>query len=320
MANSEPDRVKVISICSSAYNEEQNLPQWYERIKKVFDGLPNYDFEIVVSDNRSTDNTREVMRELAAKDKRFKVIFNANNFGQIRSPYNSFLRGTGDANIMTVTDLQEPPELIVDMIKKWEEGYEVVTAIKSQSEEGFVTLMLRNLYYSLLSKFADSNIDVIQKFTGFGLYDRKFMEALRKIKHPIPYFRGLVSEIGFKRTQVFYTQKERQFGVTKNNVFILYDYAMHGLVNSSRAPLRVCTFFGFIIAALSLFVALIYLIYKLLFWESFRVGMAPVVIGIFFFGAIQLFFIGLIGEYVGSILTHVRKFPLVIEEETINFD
>ncbi len=310
---------KIISVSSSCYNEEGNIQEWYDRIIKVFEKFPQYDYEIVLADNCSTDGTRDILRKIAKNDKSFKVILNSNNFGHIRSPYNAWLSTSGDATVILVSDLQEPPELIEEFIKKWEEGYQVVAGVKSKSKGNILMNQVRKFYYWLLGKFSDS-AKIIPNFTGFGLYDRKFMDALRKYQDPYPYFRGLVSEIGFKGAEIQYIQENRKQGKTKNNFFTLYDMAMTGFVNHSKLPLRLATFLGFILAGISLLVAAGYLVYKLLYWNTFTLGLAPLVVGMFFFAAVQLIFIGIVGEYVGAIYTQVKNKPLVIEDEKINFE
>jgi glycosyltransferase involved in cell wall biosynthesis len=309
--------MKKISITIYCYNEIENLPILYERLNAVIDKLPQYEFEIIIGDNCSSDGTREWLRELAGKDKRVKVILNSNNFGHIRSPYNVFLRGSGDAVVGMCSDLQEPPEMIPEFIRHWEEGYKVVCGVKPVSRENQLVFMGRRFYYYLLKKF--SNDHLISNFTGFGLYDRQFMEAVRKFHEPYPYFRGLVSEIGFKRIEIPYVQGKREHGKTKNNLFTLYDCAMTGFVNHTKMPLRLAVIIGFLLAGLSLLIAAGYLVYKLMYWDTFNLGLAPLVIGLFFFSAIQLIFIGIIGEYLGAVWTQVKNKPLVIEEETINF-
>jgi glycosyltransferase involved in cell wall biosynthesis len=309
---------KKISIVSCCYNEEGNLQEFYDRITKVMSQLSYYSYEIIIIDNYSIDNSRNILRKIAAKDEKFKVIFNSRNFGQIRSPYNAILQATGDVVIGMVSDLQDPPELIIDLVHEWERGAKVVCAVKPQSKENVIMSMMRRFYYWLVNKFSETVL--INNFNGFGLYDRKFIEALKKFHDPYPYFRGLVSEIGFKRVEVPFVQDKRKFGKSKNNIFSLLDFAMTGFVNHSKLPLRLATFFGFCLALVSFFVALIYFIYKLLFWDTFSLGLAPIVIGLFFLFAMQLIFIGIIGEYVGAILTQVKNYPLVIEEERINFD
>jgi len=310
--------MKKISVVSSCYNEEGNLQEFYERIIKTIKSLSGYTYEIIMADNCSTDRSREILRVIAAKDPQFKVILNANNFGHIRSPFNALLQSTGDATVFLCSDLQEPPELIAEFVKQWENGYQVVCGVKPKSRENILMFKIRCFYYWLLSSCADT--PQIQNFTGFGLYDRKVIEAIRQFKEPYPYFRGLVSEIGFKRTEVPFIQAARQHGKTKNNFFTLYDMAMTGFVNHTKLPLRLATFFGFLIAILSFLVAIGYFIYKIIFWDSFKLGLAPIVIGLFFFSSVQLIFVGIIGEYVGAIWTQVKNKPLVIEEERINFD
>jgi glycosyltransferase involved in cell wall biosynthesis len=313
------DDKKTISIVTGCFNEEGNLPNLYDRIVKVMAQFPQYGYVIIIADNCSTDGSRDILRRIASKDRRFKVILNANNFGPIRSGYNAFMQACGDAVILMGSDLQDPPELIADMIRKWEEGYQVVAAIKSRSKENPLTFLVRRFYYRLLAQLSDS-APIIRDFTGFGLYDRKFMDALKKYREPLPYLRGLVGEIGLRRAEIEYVQPRRTHGRSKHNVFTLYDVAMSGIVNHSKVPLRLATFFGFCLAGVSLLIAFAYFVYKLLFWSTFTLGLAPMVIGLFFFSAVQLIFVGIVGEYVGAILTQVKNHPLAIEDERINFD
>jgi len=310
---------KKISIVSGCLNEEGNLQEFYDRVVSVTRGFPEYSFEILMADNCSTDGSRDILRRIAAKDKEFRVILNANNFGPIRSGYNAFLQASGDAVVLMSSDLQDPPELIADLIRKWQEGYRVVVAVKDVRRERSLMSIMRRSYYRLLSRFSDSD-EIIQNFTGFGLYDRKLMNALKLYKDPEPYFRGFISEIGFKRAEVPFVQPPRKHGKSKHDFFTLYGVAMTGFVNHSKLPLRLATFSGFCLAGGSLFIALAYLVYKVLFWSTFSLGLAPLVIGLFFFTAVQLIFIGIIGEYVGAILTQVKNHPLAIEDEKINFD
>ncbi|MBF0385204.1 MAG: glycosyltransferase family 2 protein [Candidatus Omnitrophica bacterium] len=312
------DNKKKISIASSCFNEEENLREFYDRAIKAISKLPQYAYEIIIADNRSTDGSRDILRRIASEDRNFKVILNANNFGPLRSGYNAFLQTSGDAAILMGSDLQEPPELIVDLVRKWEEGYQVVLGVKSRSKENPLMFILRRFYYWLLSKF--SKMDrVIQNFNGFGLYDRRFMNALKKYNEPIPYFRNLVSEIGFRQAEIIYVQPKRKHGRSKHNFFTLYDVAMTGFVNHSLLPLRLSTFCGFCLAGVSLLVSLGYLVYKLLYWETFSLGIAPLTIGLFFLFSMQLIFIGIVGEYIGAILMQVKNYPLVIEDEKLNF-
>ena len=310
---------KVISIATGCWNEVENIPLFYERCKAELARHPEYDYEFVVADNCSTDGTREVLRKIAAQDPKFKVIFNANNFGHIRSPFNALLNASGDVVFFLCSDLQEPPEMLSEFLEKYEAGYKVVAGVRAGTKASYFMELLRRGYYALLAK-SSSEYKVIRKFTGFGLYDRCIIEALKKYSDPYPYFRGLVSEIGFQHIEVPFIQEKRKFGKTKNNFFTLYDMAMTGFVNHTKLPLRLAVFSGFFIAFLSLLVALGYFIYKLCNWNNFQVGMAPLVIGLFFFSAIQLIFIGILGEYIGAIYTQVKNRPLVIEEERINFE
>ena len=309
---------KKITVVSSCFNEVENLEEFCRRVKAAFEELPEYEFDMIIADNCSTDGSRELLRRLAAEDRRIKVILNAGNYGHIRSPYNALLQADGDAAVMLCSDLQEPPELIPELVRRWEEGYRVVCAVKPRSRENFLMFRVRCFYYWLLDLF--SELPQLHNFTGFGLYDRRFIEALRRYHEPYPYFRGLVSEIGFRRIEVPYVQEKRKHGLTKNNFFTLYDMAMTGFVNHTKLPLRLAAFAGLILAVLSLLTAAGYFIYKLLYWDTFQLGLAPLVIGLFFFSAVQLVFIGVIGEYIGAIWTQVKNRPLAIEEEKINFN
>ncbi len=311
---------KKISIISSAFNEEENVQVLYEKVKEQMSKLADkYDYEHIILDNASTDGTAKKLREIAAKDKNFKVILNARNFGHIRSPYYGMLQAKGDAVISMVSDLQDPPELIPDFIKKWEEGNKIVVGQKNQAEESSLFFMVRKFYYWLLNKANDTGAELISNFTGFGIYDKEVIEELRKINDPYPYLRGLVSELGYQRDIITYKQPLRKRGITKNNFYTLYDMAMIGFTNHSKVPLRLAAFCGFALSALSLLLAFIYLVLKLLYWERFPMGTAPILIAVFFFSSMQLFFIGVIGEYLGAVLTQVLHRPLVIEKERINF-
>ena len=309
----------LISVVTPCYNEEENVREVYAQVKHVFDDLGNYAYEHIFIDNASKDKTVAILREIAKTDKKVvKVIVNARNFGHIRSPYHAILQARGDAVISIAADLQDPPSMITDFIRKWEEGYKIVVGVKSKSEENPIMFTIRKLYYNLIEKYADT--EQIKNFTGFGLYDREFVDILRKLYEPYPYFRGLITEMGFERAEIEFVQPKRKRGRSNNNFYTLYDMAMLGFVNHSKVPLRMATFIGFSVAIFSLLVALSYFIYKIIFWQSFQVGMAPMVIGVFFFAAVQLFFIGIIGEYIGAIYTQVKNRPLVIEKERINFD
>lgn len=309
--------MKTISIATGCFNEEENIPLFYDRCRAVLAKFPDYDYEFVVADNCSTDETRRVLREIAARDPKFKVILNAANFGHIRSPYNALLNTSGDVIMYICSDLQEPPEMLVPFMEQYKQGYRIVCGTKPKSRENPLMFQVRRFYYWLLASFSDT--PQVRNFTGFGLYDRSFIEALKKFHEPYPYFRGLVAEIGFPRVEVPFVQEARKHGRTKNNFFSLYDMAMTGFVNHTKLPLRLAVFCGFALALFSLLIAIGYLVYKLAFWDTFQLGLAPLVIGLFFFSAIQLIFIGIIGEYLGAIWTQVKDKPLVIEEERINF-
>lgn len=310
--------MKLISVVTACYNEEENIREVYQQVKNVFAGLSDYRYEHIFIDNASKDKTVSILKEIARDDKNIKIIVNARNFGHIRSPYHALLQAKGDTVISIVADLQDPPAMIKDFIKKWEEGYKVVLGVKTQSKETAAMFLVRKLYYELVSKL--SEVELVKNYTGFGLYDKKVIEVLKAINDPYPYFRGLIADIGFESAKIEYTQPTRKRGITKNNFYTLYDMAMLGITNHSKVPLRLATMLGFTMSILSLFVAVGYFIYKLVFWESFTVGMAPIVIGLFFFSSVQLFFLGIVGEYIGSIYTQVVKRPLVIEKERINFD
>lgn len=306
-----------ISIVTPCFNEEGNVEELYQQIKKAFKELPAYTYEIIYIDNSSTDHTVNVLRKMAQEDKNVKVIINQRNFGQVRSPYYAFLQARGDAIIGMVADLQDPPSLIPQFIKKWEEGNEVVLGVKSQSQETPILYLLRTLYYKVLRSLSD--VILVENSTGFGLYDRKVVELIRSIDDPYPYFRGLIAELGFQPALIEYTQPTRKRGITKNNFLTLYDLAMLGFTSHSKIPLRLAAMLGFLSSAVSILVALFYFVYKLLFWSNFFVGIAPLVVGIFFFSSVQLFFLGIVGEYVGAINTQVRRRPIVVEKERINF-
>jgi len=309
--------MKLISIVTPCYNEEENVEKLHELITRVFEGLPEYEFEHIFIDNASLDRTEVVLKKMAEKHKNVKVILNSRNFGQVRSPYHAMMQAKGDAVILVVADLQDPPGLIAEFIKKWEEGYKIVVGVKTKSKENRLMFLVRKLFYNIISKISET--ELIKNFTGFGLYDKSIIAILRQLKEPLPYFRGIIPEVGFKRIEIEYTQPKREKGKTSNNFFSLYDIAMLGFVNYSKMPLRLASFIGFGIAFLSILIAAIYFVYKLIDWNGFQLGMAPLVIGIFFFSGIQLFFLGIIGEYIGAIFTQVKERPLVIEKERINF-
>ncbi|HEY4495072.1 MAG TPA: glycosyltransferase family 2 protein [Candidatus Paceibacterota bacterium] len=311
-------RHKKITVVTPCFNEEANVAEVYRQVKEVFAGLPQYEYEHIFIDNASTDKTVGILNDLASRDRSLKIIVNARNFGYVRSPFYAVLQAEGDAVVTFVADLQDPAILIKDFIKKWEEGYKIVIGIINESNENSLMFGIRKFYYYLVKKCAE--VELINHFNGFGLYDKQIVEILRKFDDPYPYFRGLISEVGFPRAEIKYTQTKREKGKSVSNFYTLYDVAMLGFVSHSKLPLRLASFIGFGASIISFFLGLAYLIYKLLFWYSFELGLAPLIIGLFFFASIQLFFIGVIGEYIGAIYTQVRKRPLVVEKERVNFD
>ena len=291
---------KRISIITPCFNEEENVSELCGRIKQVMAEFP-YEYEHILIDNASTDATVEVLRGLAARDKHIKVILNTRNFGHVRSPYHALLQAGGDAVIGMAADLQDPPEKIPEFIRKWEEGYKIVIGVKTTSKEGGLFYLMRSLYYRALRSLSD--VQLIDNFTGFGLYDRKVIEILREFQDPYPYFRGLIADIGFEIARIEFDQPRRKRGISKNNFYTLYDLAMLGVVSYTKVPLRLAAMFGFLTGAVSFLVGLVYLVYKLIDWRNFSLGLAPVIIGLFFLGSVQLFFLGIVGEYIGQIYT-----------------
>lgn len=310
--------MKKISMLIPTYNESENVVPLSEAITEQFQKLPQYDYEIIFIDNDSQDDTRDKIRDLNRKDKHIKAIFNAKNFGQNNSPYYGLLQTTGDCAILMCADFQDPVEIIPTLIEKWEEGYKIVSCIKTTSKENKFIRFARTCYYKMIKRF--SEVEQIEHYTGFGLYDRSFLNVLRDLNDPTPFLRGIVAELGFKRIDIPYEQQLRRAGKSKNNFFSLYDVAMLSFTSYTKIGLRLATFLGLIIAFACFIVAMFYLVYKLLYWDRFSSGSAPMVIGIFFLGAIQLTFLGLIGEYILSINKRVMNRPLVIEEERIGFD
>ncbi len=308
--------MKKISIVTPCFNEETNVLELYERISNVMKTF-DYEYEHIFIDNASSDGTVKILRDLASRDNRVKVILNSRNFGHIRSPFYGLLQASGDAVIEMASDLQDPPEKIPEFIKMWELGSIIVVGIKSKSNESGLFYFIRSVYYRVLRKLSDTQL--IDNFTGFGLYDKQVIEILRKFDDPYPYFRGLIADIGFEHARVEFTQPRRKRGISKNNFYTLYDMAMLGVTSYTKIPLRLATMLGFLSAILSFLVGLAYLVYKLVDWQNFSLGLAPVIIGLFFMGSIQLFFLGIVGEYIGSIYTLAVRRPLVIEKERINF-
>jgi glycosyltransferase involved in cell wall biosynthesis len=311
--------LKLISVVSPCFNEELNVTELYERVRAVFTAFPHYRYEHIFIDNSSTDATVDILRKLAAADRNVKVIINSRNFGHLRSPVHALYQASGEAVILLLSDLQDPPELLTDMLVEWQKGTPVVLAIKNTSEESGLMFAIRTAYYRTVAQLA--SIDVFEHFTGFGLYDRKVIDILRsRFNDPYPNFRGMIAEVGLPNKKLMYAQKRRSRGITKNNFYTLYDLAMLSITNLSKVPLRIFTFTGFALAFLSGLVAFVYLAYKLIFWNSFSVGIAPIVIGFFFLMSIQMIGLGVLGEYIGSVHTIVQNRPLVIEKERINFD
>ena len=311
--------MKKISILIPCYNEEENIVPISQAVIETMErDLPEYAFELVFIDNDSTDNTRPLIRKLCEKDKRVKAIFNARNFGQFNSPYYGMLQVTGDCVVEMVADFQDPVDMIPKYVREWEKGYKIVIGIKTSSKENKVMYWLRSCYYRTIKRLSD--VEQIEHFTGSGLYDREFIEVLRNLNDPTPFLRGIVAELGFKRKEIPYEQPKRRAGKTHNNFYRLYDAAMLSVTSYTKAGLRLATFFGFFCSLASMCIALIYLVMKLIWWDRFPAGMAPMLIGMLFLGSVQIFFIGLLGEYIMSINQRVMKRPLVIEEERLNFE
>lgn len=309
---------KTVSILTPCYNEEGNVLELYDRVRAVMASIGKYRYEHIFIDNASTDNTFGILSMIADADSNVKVIRNTRNFGHIRSPHHALYQTKGDCVISLVADLQDPPEMIGEFLRKWEEGFPVVVGVKAGSEESGVMFALRRKYYELVRKL--SSIQTYENFTGFGLYDRKVVDVLKTFSDPYPYFRGMIAEIGFRHAEIPYLQPRRKRGITKNNFYTLYDMAMLGITSLSKVPLRMVTFSGFAGAFFSVLLGFIYLAYKLVFWQQFSLGIAPLVIGVFFLASIQLISLGILGEYIGQIHTIVQNRPLVIEEARLNFE
>jgi len=311
------DRTLNLTILTPCYNEVDNVDKLSNAVIKISKKISGVKIKHLFIDNASTDGTIDKLRSLCSKHKHIQVILNNRNYGHLRSPMHGLYEARGDAVVVMAADFEDPPELIIDFVKKWREGFKAVVGVKEGSNESIVFSLIRNFYYFLVNRL--SSAPLIKNFSGFGLFDREIIETVKSIEDPYPYFRGLISELGFEIAQIKYKKIERHRGFSKNNFYSLYDIALLGITNHSKIPLRLATFSGFIISFLSILVGMGYFIYKLLYWDSFVLGLAPLVIGIFFFAAIQLFFIGIIGEYIGSIHTKILNRPLVIEKERINF-
>ena len=312
------DSKKKVTIMVPCYNEEENVVPISEALVAQMEALPRYDYEILFIDNCSTDNTRPLLRQICARNKRIKAIFNVKNFGQFNSPYYGMLQTTGDCVISICADFQDPVEMIPTFLKYWEDGYQIVHGVKTSSQESGIMYRLRSIYYKLIKKY--SSVEQIEHFTGFGLYDRSFIDVLRNLKDPTPFIRGIVAELGGKRKEIPYEQPRRRAGKTHNNWYTLYDAAMLSFTSYTKIGLRMATFLGVGVAIVSLLIAFVYLILKLCNWNNFVAGTAPIVVGMFFLGAVQLIFLGIIGEYILSINQRVMNRPLVVEQERINFD
>ena len=308
--------MKKISILTPTYNEADNIKNLCESIEKEMHKL-DYDYEHVVIDNASTDGTVEILRNLCTKNKKLKVILNNRNYGHLNSPYYGILQTNGDATIYINSDFQDPPELINEFIKSWKNGFKVVLAKKESADGNSFMFYLRKKYYRFMHQI--SEVTILENCTGFGLFDKVVVDILRDVQDPYPFFRGLLMEIGYPVSLIPYNQPKREHGQSSYNFYTLYDYFMLGITQHSKLPLRIITIFGFLVSLISFFVACYFFIAKLLFWDTFSVGVSPILIGIFFFGSIQALFIGILGEYIGSINTKIRKMPLVIEKERVNF-
>jgi len=309
--------MRLISVMTPCFNEEGNVREMYEAVKAEFAKLTQYRYEHIFIDNGSKDRTPAILRELAAQDRNVKVILNTRNFGHVRSGYYALLQAHGDAVIALACDFQDPPELIPEFLRRWEAGSKVVLGVKESADESGVFYAVRDRYYRMLARIAD--IELVRQSTGFGCYDQSVIESLRRIDDPYPYFRGLIAEIGHEPSLVPFRQPLRKRGISSQNFYTLYDLAFLGIVNHSKVPLRLATMSGFALAIVSLLVALGYLAAKLIFWKQFSLGIAPILIGFFFLTSVQLFFIGIVGEYIGSIYTQVRHHPHVFEKDRINF-
>ena len=312
-------QMKSISVVTPCYNEEGNVQEVYERVRALMVATGRYRYEHIFIDNASQDATFSILENIAATDPNVKIIRNARNFGHVRSPMHAMLQARGDAVIVLMSDLQDPPEVLVQLLEQWEQGIPIVIAVKNASRENPVMFAIRKAFYRLVNRLADG-IETYENFTGFGLYDRKVIDLVRQFGDPYPYFRGMIAEVGLSHSEVQYEQRERKRGKSKNNFYTLYDLAMLGITKLSKVPLRLVTFSGFTGSLLSLVVGFAYFLYKMLFWNQFSLGIAPLVVGFFFFGSLQFLFMGIIGEYVGNIHTQVHNRPLVVERERVNFE
>lgn len=309
--------MSTITVVVPTYNEELNVKNVYERVKAVFETkLSGYDFQLLFADNASKDKTQEIIKELCRNDSRVQVIFNNTNFGFSKSSFYGLSQAEGDCAVLMYADMQDPPEVICEFVKKWEEGYKVVVGIKSKSKENPLMYMIRGMYYRLLDKLSD--VEHIKQFDGFGLYDASFIETLRNLDDPLPYLRGIVSEIGPERAYVEYEQDIRKEGKSSFNFMKYYDVAMLGITSSTKAVMRMATFLGMILSCICIIIAIVTLVLKIIYWDYYSVGTAAVIIGIFFVGGIQTFFLGFLGEYIVNINQRTMRHPIVVEKERIN--
>ena len=308
---------KNITIVSATYNEEGNILDFYDRTSNAIKNITKYQFDFLFIDNASTDNTLKILKELAKKNQHVKIISNTRNFGHIRSPYWGIIQSQGHATIYLASDLQDPPELIPEFIKAWEVGYKIALGIKSESKDNFFMHFLRKTYYYLLNKISD--VPIVKNATGFGIYEKSVLDVIRKINDPYPFLRGIIADLGYEVKEIPFVQEGRIRGISKNNFYTLFDIGMLGVINHSNIPIRLASFFGMIIGSVSLAIALLFFIFKLLYWDSFPFGVSPIIIGMFFMFGLVLIFIGLLGEYVASIHVFLKNRPVVVEKERINF-
>ena len=309
---------KTISIMIPTYNEEENVRAIYEAVREELKkSCPNYDYEILFIDNKSKDRTRALIEEICAQDKQVRAIFNCKNFGQFNSPYYGLTQTSGDCVISVCADFQDPVEMIPRFVAEWEKGCKIVIGRKTQSQENSFVYFLRGCYYKLIRKM--SSVEMIEQFTGFGLYDKSFIQTLRELHDPTPFIRGIVAELGPERKEIEYEQPRRRAGKTHNNWYSLFDAAMLSFTSYTKIGMRVAEFFGFGVAFVSFMLGLFYLVAKLVAWQSFAAGYAPTMIAVFFMGGVQLAFLGFLGEYIMAMNTRIMNRPLVVEEKRINF-
>ena len=308
----------VVSVVTPCYNEEENVNELYSKVKSAIGSIDGVTYEHIFIDNDSTDRTVEILKGVASVDSRVKIIVNSRNFGHMCSPVHGILQASGDVVVSLVADLQDPPEMIAEFIGKWREGSDIVLGVKRESAESSLMFSIRKVYYNVLDRMSD--VKIIKNYTGFGLYDRKVVEAVRRLGDPYPFFRGMIAEVGYGLERIEYSQPKREKGYTKNNFYTLYDIGILGIINNSKIPLRLAIFIGFSSGLISAMIGIGYFFMKLLNWDTMTLGVAPLLIMSSFMFSLLLFFVGIIGEYIGAIYTHVQNRPLVFEKERINFD